>query len=170
MAGANFCVACAALPRKDYSLAVKTMRCAECKCTFGVTSYGSAFRFAPARFGSLFSKGFMAGVTVVSAMFTMVLTLVSMGMWSTDTALPKRRPAEPQLPRVLSHVKEVAVADAIPHTNPGAAKQTIAQLARRIKDTNTPHNPDAFVLAQMKDRPELRGMPFVMGKDCRLGH
>src|SRR5437762_12066591 len=171
MAGAILCVSCAQLPTKNRSLAVRKTRCPECQAEFGVTSYGSAFRIkaAPRR---LFSPLMMAGISFGAGFLTFLMLLVGLGMWSGEVVSQPRRAAQAPPPDELTLVREVAVDRALPaNSNPSVAKQNIAQLVAKIKNTNNGANKDAFVLANMKTRPELQGMPFVMGKDCRLdGH
>lgn len=169
MAGAILCVSCAQLPCKDRSLAVKKLRCTECQAAFGVTSYGTTFRFLPPKHNRMFTPGFMSGVSVGAALIAFVLLLVGMGLWSGDLGAPQRRPADPSPPDELARVREVAVdAPFSPQPNPLVAKQNLSAFIAKIKRENAGANKDAFVLAQMERRPELRGLPFVMGTACRL--
>jgi len=170
MAGEIVCVSCAQLPRKDKALAVKTMHCAECAAMFGVTSYGTAFRFLPPKKSRLFSTGAVIGLTAGAAVFTFVLLLVGMGFWTSEVALPRPRAVEAKPADMFAQVPEVAIEEPIsPTSNPVAAKATIAALVARIRAENANgNNKDAFVLAQMDRRKELRGLPFVMGSACRL--
>lgn len=170
MAEGSLCVACAQLPVKDRSIALTRRRCPECKTEFGVTSYGTAFRFTPRKAGRIFTPFVMGGLAVGAGLLTAMLTLVGLGVLSSDVVAPSAPVTRGPLPDDLLDIREVAVADAIPQsTRPAVAKQTIASLINKIKRTNDAEgNRDAFVLAQMKERPELRGLPFVMGDACRL--
>ena len=169
MAKATVCVSCAQMPRKDRSLAIKTMRCAECKAEFGVTSYGTAFRFPPTE-GRLLTPAFMTGMAIGGALCAFIMVLAGMGIWSSAMAPPVRRAAKPAPPIDLLRVREVAVDDRIPPTTHHvAAKGTDSEPHPENPRTNAnPQNQDALVLARMKDRPELQGMPFVMGTACRI--
>ncbi len=170
MAGANLCVSCAQLPQKDKSLAVASKRCQECKTTFGVTSYGSAFRFASAQPRPFLSRGFVIGVAVGGGLLSFILLLVGLGMWSRDVVVSKAPPVDPKAPIELTRVPEVGVDDPISHNlDRASAKQKVVALIAKIRHENAQGvNKDAFVLAQMERRKELRGMPFVMGAECRL--
>jgi hypothetical protein len=168
MAGATLCVACAQLPTKDRSLAVKTQQCPECKATCGVTSYGAAFRVPALKRSLCLSPLFLTGATVGGGLFTFLLGLVGLGMWSHDTMVPPRPAVGSKVPHEFARVPEVAVDDPIPHTrSPQQAKQHIAQFVNRIKEENKVKQ-DNFLIAQMQQRKELRGMPFVMGGACRM--
>src|SRR5580693_651940 len=118
MTGATLCVACAQLPTKDRSLAVKTQQCPECKATCGVTSYGTAFRVQAAQRNLCLSPLFLTGATVGGCLFTFALGLVGLGMWSHDTMVPPRPAAGSKVPHEFARVTEVAVDDPIPPTNP----------------------------------------------------
>src|SRR5262245_58549581 len=170
MAGEILCVSCANLPRKDKSLAAKTMKCPECKSAFGVTSYGTAFRFLPPTRSRVFSAGSVIAITAGAAVFTFVLLLVGMGIYSADVAVPKRHTTVTTKPaHEFARVPEVAIEDPIAQNNPSAAKTKIAALVAQIRaENNNGKDKDAFVLAQMERRKELRGLPFVMGDACRL--
>src|ERR1019366_7654771 len=168
MAGATLCVACAQLPTKDRSLAVKTQQCPECKATFGVTSYGAAFRAKPPRRVLYMTPTFFTGAAIGAGLFSFVVMLVGLGMWSHDQMTPHARSPETRAPNGLARVPEVSVTDTIPHSqNPAVSKNEISHFSGLIKREND-RKQDAFVLAQMDRRPELRGMPFVMGGACRL--
>lgn len=163
------CVSCAQLPRKDKSLASKTQKCPECKCTFGVTSYGTPFRFMPPSRNRLIAAGTVIAITTGAGIFTLVLILVGMGIWSTEVTMPNPRPVASKPADDYARIREVAIEDPISHSNPVAAKQTISGLIQKIRaENNNGANKDAFVLAQMERRRELRGLPFVMGDACRL--
>jgi hypothetical protein len=166
MAGATLCVACAQLPTKDRSLAVKTQQCPECKATCGVTSYGAAFRVQAARRSLCLSPLFLTGATAGGCLFTFVLGLVGLGMWSHDAIVTPRPAVSTKVPHEFARVAEVAVDDPIAATNPHQAKQRIADLVNRIKEDNKVKQ-DNFLIARMQERKELRGMPFVMGGACR---
>ena len=168
MAGATFCVSCASMPVKDRSLAIKTTRCSACKTEFGVTSYGAAFRIPALKRKWFLSPALFTGLMLGAGLFTFVVVLTGLGLWTSEKAI---RPA----PRVelpaheLGRVPEVAVDDRFSQTvKPENAKMKIRQLIARIQKDNEGANKDAFVLARMKDRSELRGLPFVMGDACRL--
>jgi hypothetical protein len=168
MAGATVCVSCAQMPHKNRSLAIKTMRCPDCKAEFGVTSYGSAFRFQPTKRG-LLTPAFVASVAIGGALFAFILVLVTIGIWSSEVAPAARRAPEPTPRGHVGFVPEVAIDKKFPpQIDPATGKAQIQALITKIKAENAGQNRDAFVLAQMNRRPELRGMPFIMGTACRL--
>ena len=97
----------------------------------------------------------------------MVMGLVALGLWTKDAATRTPRRADPPVAGDLTRVPEVAVANAVPHSVGAVqAKMEITQLIGTIRTENAPGQ-DAFVLANMERRPELRGLPFVMGNACR---
>src|ERR1022692_508620 len=170
MAGA-LCVSCATLPMKDRGLAIKTMQCPDCKSSFGVTSYGAAFRIQPGRRQRLLSPMLLTGMILGAGLFTFVVALTGLGLWSNEKiAGPVSAPAAQPATNELTRVTQVAVDDPFPQDiQPNVGKQRIQQLIAKIRLANAnPQNKDAFLLAQMKERKELRGMPFVMGDACRL--
>jgi hypothetical protein len=166
MAGSTLCVSCAQLPRKKGSLAVKTARCSDCGAMFGVTSYGTPFQMeAPAK--RTMSRGVLTGVAVGGVLAALVIALVGLGLWTTEKVVSAPRPVDPPVANELTRVPEVAVDSAVPHSvGPAQAKAHISQLIATIRQENA-GGQDAFVLANMKRRPELQGMPFVMGAACR---
>lgn len=168
MAGATLCVSCASLPFKDRASAVKFTQCPQCGAAFGVTAYGAAFRVLPRKPMRL-STTFVGGAIIGAALFVFVVVLTVLGVWSREAVVgPNARPAAPVVADDLTRVPEVAVADAFPaNVQPDVAKRRIANLVNQIKTENA-RQQDAFVLANMKARPELAGLPFVMGADCRL--
>ena len=169
MAGTTLCVSCASLPMKNRTLAVKVAKCPECQSACGVTSYGASFRIQPAKRSRFLAPAFITGVTIGVGLFMFVIALTGLGLWSNEKiAGPVPIPPAPPS-NDLARVPEVAVDDRFPpNVQPIQAKQKISELIRNIRNTNTPENKDAFVLANMERRPELRGMPFVMGAACRL--
>ena len=169
MAGATLCVSCAQLPTKDRSLAVNKMRCPDCKSEFGVTSYGATFRFLPPKKARMISPLFMTGIAFGAGFLTFILVLVGLGVWSGNAVTPPRRAAAPP-PDELERIREVAFADKFaPTESPQSAKQKLNSVIATIKRMNNENaNKDAFVLHNMKQRPELKGLPFVMGTECRL--
>src|SRR5882762_1176156 len=108
MAGATLCVSCAQLPTKARSLAVKTQQCPECKATFGLTSYGVAFRVKRAPRILSMTPTFFAGATIGGGLFTFALMLVGLGMWSHDHMVPAGRSAETRVPNEFARIPEVA--------------------------------------------------------------
>jgi hypothetical protein len=171
MTGATLCVSCAALPTKDRGLAIKTMQCPDCKTDFGITSYGAAFRIQTGKRKRFLSPALFTGMMLGAGLFTFVMALTGLGLWSKEKiAGPDSAPAALPAPNELARVPQVAVDDPFPHgIQPAIGKQRIEQLIAKIRLANAnPENKDAFLLAQMAERKELRGMPFVMGDACRL--
>ena len=137
MAGSTLCVSCAQLPAKDRSLAIKLQQCPDCKATFGVTSYGSAFRVKPGRRVMFMSPTVFTAATIGAGLFMFVVLLVGMGMWSHDQVVPPSRVQVRLVPSDFTHVPEVAVDDAFPaRIQPRVAKDRIASLILRIRADN----------------------------------
>ncbi len=167
MAGSTLCVSCAQLPRKGRASAVKTTRCPDCNSDIGVTSYGVAFQMEGPRRKRIATPGILTSMLVGGALLAVVIALAGMGLWTSEKALPVARPADPPPGNELLRVPEVAVASAVPHDIGAAqAKQRVSQLIATIRNENA-RGQDAFVLANMERRSELRGLPFVMGAACR---
>jgi hypothetical protein len=169
MAGSTFCVSCASLPVKDGSAAIKRVQCPDCQTTFGVTSYGTPFRIDATK-RRLLSPMFVSGMVVGAALFTFVVILVGLGVWSRDRiAGPIHNPVRAVKAADLARVPEVAVDERFPaKVQSQVAKQRIASLVAQIRTANNGVDKDAFVLARIKERPELAGLPFIMGDACRL--
>jgi hypothetical protein len=169
MAGPTLCVSSAQLPVKDGALAVKTKKCPECGVECGTTSYGATFRLQARNRRMLLSPLFITGVSIGAGLFTFVIVMIGFGMWSKEKIAGPVRPSDPPPADQLARVKEVAVGDPFPRdVNPTNAKASIKSLIEQIRNANNGQNKDAFVLANMERRPELRGMPFIMGNACRL--
>jgi hypothetical protein len=167
MAGATLCVSCAQLPKKDRSLAITKAKCPDCQIEFGITSYGSPFRIKVRKRSLFLSPGLLTGAILGAGLFTFAAVLIALGIWSKDQMVrPARVPDRPA--NELAGVPEVAVDEAFPaQIDPVAGKQRVNSLITRIRGHNTPKDPDAFLIAQMDRRKELRGLPFVMGNACR---
>jgi hypothetical protein len=71
--------------------------------------------------------------------------------------------SERELHKLLQSVEQVDL-------DPDYAKRSKADLADAAKKivTQTKEDADAFVRGLKKDRPELAGLPFLMGKDCTI--
>ena len=70
------------------------------------------------------------------------------------------------MPAELRGIPEVWLTDYPTGLTPGQAKQD-QQLIMQIRQENNVKQ-DGFLLAQMDRRRELRGLPFIMGDDCKL--
>jgi len=80
-----------------------------------------------------------------------------------------QKPQIPPVPPELLAIPEVALEDPVPrHVNPQKAIQDQRDLIGQIRRENAAKQ-DGFLLAQMDRREELRGLPFIMGDDCKLG-
>jgi hypothetical protein len=154
---------------KERSMAVTLTSCPQCQTVCGVTSYGTAFRLQTVKRKRVIGGMFLTGMITGAGLFIFAVALTALGLWSREKiAGPDQGPPAPAA-QDLTRVPEVAVDDALPaKVHPGDSKKMIKNLIAKIRETNTPENKDAFVLANMKRRPELRGMPFIMGADCRL--
>ena len=169
MAGATLCVSCAALPLKDRSSAIRMMKCPECQTAFGVTSYGAAFRVQQAKGKRMLAPAFLSGMIIGAALFIFVVALTGLGLWSKEQVAGPTPPAATPAPNDLARVPEIDVDHRFPpDIQPAVAKQQIRNLIEKIRLENAKQQ-DAFLLAQMERRAELRGLPFVMGAACRLG-
>lgn len=167
MAGSTLCVSCAQLPRKDRSLAVKSMRCPECSAMFAVTSYGTPFRMKDAPAKRMVTPGMLTCVAVGGGLTALLIAVVGLGMWTSEKVPTVAQRADPPVANELARVPEVAVDSPVPHSiGASQAKVRVNQLITNIRNDNA-RGQDAFVLANMERRPELRGMPFVMGAACR---
>jgi hypothetical protein len=168
MAGATYCLSCASLPAKNRPLAVKTSRCPECKTELGVTSYGATFRIPPTKRQWFLSPALYGGMMLGAGLFAFIIVLTGLGLWSSEKMIPLTPRVEAP-PTDLKRIPEVAVADGFkPNVRPEDAKLKIRQLIEDMRQKNSGADKDAFVQFRMKQRPELRGLPFVMGDACRL--
>ena len=169
MAAISSCVSCTSLPVKARSVACKTSRCPDCKSELGVTSYGAVFRLPPATpiLVPTLLWWLIGGATV----FTSAAALTGFALWSGDHIVPPRAVAMARpTPDALAHVPEVALEDSFPPSiTSEAGKTRVRRLIAQINRENQgAAHKDAFLLSQMKKRPQLRGLPFVMGDACRL--
>ena len=148
-------------------MAVQTMHCPECNVEFGVTSYGVAFRMDASEARRTLTPRFLIGVAVGGGLLAVVMALVGVGLVAGDAMKPNTRRPDPPVGKGFVGVPEVGVANPVAHSDgPGQAKFKINQLIANIRNENV-QGRDAFVLANMKIRPELQGMPFIMGDACR---
>ncbi|HZZ80375.1 MAG TPA: HEAT repeat domain-containing protein [Gemmataceae bacterium] len=148
-------------------MAVRVTRCSTCNVEFGITSYGTAFRYEVPVTSRTLSPMFLTYAAVGGGLVAVIIVLIGVGM-SAGNSL-KREAHQPDAPagRDLTKVPEVAVADPIAHgVGPNQARSKISQLISNIRNENN-QGQDRFVLANMDRRPELRGMPFIMGDACR---
>ena len=167
MAASTLCVSCAQLPQKKADLAIKKIGCPECETLLGVTSYGAAFRLAPSGRSSWLTPRVISGMVVGCALLSVVTALIGLGFWTKEQIEPPKRAAEPaQATNHLARVPEVAVDDLPANITPATAKRRIQDLIAKIKNENAVKQ-DQFLVLHMSRRPELRGLPFVMGDACR---
>ncbi|MSQ96306.1 MAG: hypothetical protein EXR98_17380 [Gemmataceae bacterium] len=165
MAGTTVCVSCAQLPMKDRTLAVKTSRCPECKAEVGMTSYGAAFRVQASTRRLFLSPVFITGATIGAGLFTFVVVLIALGFLSREQMVRPAKAPDLTAAEQLARVAEVAVDKPFPaNIDKANGKAKIQQLIAQIReaDQRDKTKPDAFLLARMNERSELRGMPFVM--------
>ena len=169
MAGAILCVSCASLPLKDRKAALRTTTCPECQTACGVTAYGVTFRIEPGQRSRYLAPAFITGMLIGTGLVALVLVVTGIGLWTKERLAGPEPVPPPPVAQDLLRVPEVAVDDAFPAKIESAvAKRRIQNLITKINTTNTPDKRDAFVLANLERRPELRGLPFVMGDACRL--
>ena len=75
MAGPTLCIACAQFPVKNRSLAIKTMKCADCGAEVGVTSYGATFRTETRKRRLVLSPTVLTGATIGAGLFAFVVAM-----------------------------------------------------------------------------------------------
>jgi hypothetical protein len=73
----------------------------------------------------------------------------------------------PRLPKTLAEVPEVSLEDSCAPMKPEEAFEYVSHLVEKINQVNTTRT-DAFVETMTRQRADMRGLPFVMGDDCRL--
>lgn len=74
----------------------------------------------------------------------------------------------PPLPSELREVREVSLEDPLPDEwETDVRRGHYRDLIKQIRLENYKKQ-DGFLIAQMDRRPELRGLPFMMGDECRL--
>src|SRR5438105_1131889 len=134
MAGATFCVSCASLPVKDRAAAVTLNQCPECKTTFGVTSYGAAFRLAPAK-RRILAPAFITGMTLGAVLFVFVIGTIAFGLWSKEQVTrPTPNVVAPERHDNLMRIVEVGVSERFdPKVQAHDAKRNISSLIERIR-------------------------------------
>lgn len=71
------------------------------------------------------------------------------------------------LPKTLAEVPEVSLEDPAGPLKADEAFEYVSHLIEKINHVNTGKK-DAFVEGLIRERPDMKGMPFVMGDDCRL--
>jgi hypothetical protein len=170
MAGPTFCVTCANLPIKARGVATTVQRCPECNAELGVTSYGSTFRVRAVKPRTIITSTLLQGVTVGVGLFAFVMLLVGLGVFSSEQAPPPSRfaaaakPTAPA-PSIFNRVPEVGL------INSGRTDKDallLQELFGEAKAAAHPQKRDQFLLAQLEQRPDLRGLPYMMGDACRL--
>lgn len=170
MARSLLCVSCASLPLKAPDAAVKRQRCPDCDATIGLTAYGGQFRLLPAKQRILLAPSFLQGMAIGSAIFMFVVMMLCTQLWIDGQARPSvfQEPTQASIPDELVRVPEVSLEDPqSQRIRSGEGKQHVLSLIARIRGENAVKQ-DGFLLAHMDRRRELRGLPFVMGDDCRL--
>lgn len=75
--------------------------------------------------------------------------------------------AATRLPQTLAEVPELSLEDPAEPMKAEEAFEYVAHMVEKINHVNTGKT-DAFVEALLRQRADLRGLPFVMGDDCRL--
>jgi hypothetical protein len=121
------------------------------------------FRDLPKRQAFLLAGGCAAYLTAIVA-----AGLLSIGMTARDDATSRKEQAErvgPKAPVDLLRVPEVVIAS-IP-ANPQNARGQINQLVQNIR-TEDQMNEEGFIKKLIKERPDVQGLPFLMGGACRM--
>jgi hypothetical protein len=98
------------------------------------------------------------------------MLLVGLGVVSGEQAPPASRFAAAAktgvgIPSVFNRVQEVGL------INKSSAKENarlLRELFAEAKAAANPQKRDQFLLAQLEQRPDLRGLPYMMGDACRL--
>jgi hypothetical protein len=170
MAGSTLCITCANLPIKARTVATTVQHCPECNAEVGVTSYGSAFRVRAVKPRAIVTPTLLQGVLVGVGLFAFVMLLVGLGVFSSAQAPPPSRfaaaakPTAPA-PSIFNRVPEVGL------INSGRADKDarlLHDLFAEAKAAANPQKRDQFLLGQLEHRPDLRGLPYMMGDACRL--
>jgi hypothetical protein len=103
-----------------------------------------------------------------AGLFTGVMALIGIGLWMSEQTTHRPQPPHAAPPEDLNRVVEVSLADPFPKDiHPQTAKVKLRELAEQIRNENNVKQ-DAFLLAHLNRRTELRGLPFVMGDACRM--
>src|SRR5579883_2951986 len=121
------------------------------------------FRDLPRFYGFVLCAGVASYLGILA-----VIALMIGGVTAREDALERReqaRKAEPRPPDDLRRVPEVTLETF--SQNPQVSKQQLTQLVRKIRAQDGAH-PDAFVKGLIRDRSDLRGLPFQMGGKCRM--
>jgi hypothetical protein len=121
------------------------------------------FRDLPTRQVFLLAGGCAAYLTAI-----VTAGLLSVGMTARDDAASRKEQAqraEPRAPVDLQRVPEVVIAS-IP-ANPQNSRNQINQLVQSIR-TEDQMSEEGFVKKLIKERPDLQGLPFLMGGACRM--
>jgi hypothetical protein len=171
MAGSCLCISCAGLPVKDRSVAARSHRCPDCQSDLGVTSYGSAFRMASVKRKKIMTPSVLQAAIVGAVLSALVIALVGVPVWfdeKSPSAHHRAAIAQPEVVNELTRIPEVSLDAPLPRTVPPEdAKLRIKNLIEKIKVMNAA-KPEGFLIAQVDHRKELRGMPFIMGRACRM--
>ncbi len=121
------------------------------------------FRDLPRFYGFVLCAGVASYLGILA-----VIALMIGGVTAREDALERReqaRKAEPRPPDDLRRVPEVTLETF--SQNPQVSKQQLTQLVRKIRAQDGA-DPDAFVKGLIRDRSDLRGLPFQMGGKCRM--
>jgi len=121
------------------------------------------FRDLPKRQAFLLAGGFAAYLTAIVG-----AGLLSIGMTVRDDAASRKEQAqraEPKAPVDLLRVPEVVIAT-IP-ANPQNARGQISQLVQEIRNADQ-MEPEGYIKKIIKEKPDLQGLPFLMGGACRM--
>jgi hypothetical protein len=186
MAGPAICVSCASLPIKDREAATRTLRCPQCRARLGFTSYGACFRLDAAA-NTLLTAGVTRNLMIGAVVGASLFVIAGVVLWQRDSSVGVNPPevaarngvielklkrhsvvlSDPSVPAELKRVPEVSLVDFPEGMTPGAARQKQTGLMAQIRQENQVKQ-DGFLLAQIERRPELRGLPYIMGDDCKL--
>jgi len=111
--------------------------------------------------------GLILGTVAFSAVLAAAGVTLYFHSWRDDVVVQhqKARASDVRPPDELRDVPEVALLD-LKHQG-GTARNRLEGLVQEIRDKNH-DNPDGFVLGLIAERPDLKGLPFRMGKECKM--
>jgi len=112
--------------------------------------------------------GLILGTVAFSAVLAAAGVTLYVNSWREDVVVQhqKARANDVRPPDELHTVPEVALLD-FKGERHGPAKNRIQELVQEIRDKNQ-GNPDGFVQGLIRERADLKGLPFRMGKDCKM--
>jgi len=112
--------------------------------------------------------GLILGTVAFSAVLAAMGVTLYFNSWREDAVVQhqKAKANDVRPPDELRNVPEVALLDFKGEPN-GGARNRLQELVEEIRHKNE-GNPDGFVQGLIQERADLKGLPFRMGKDCKM--